>query len=128
ATRMIPPASRMGPLSEGELGERLSASEQVKEYAQAVDRESAREILAARMAGDRFEEPASADSGSVGRETTKSPAATTGGVLEGLARAMNSPIVRSIAGRATTQVMRGLMGALLGAPRRRRASRRGPFG
>jgi hypothetical protein len=33
---------------------------------------------------------------------------------------MNSPILKIIAGRATTQVMRGLMGALVGTPRRRR--------
>ena len=51
ATRLIPPASRMGPLTDAELQQRLAASKQVQEYAQAVDRESAREMLAARMAG-----------------------------------------------------------------------------
>src|SRR4029077_9639649 len=50
ATRLIPPSSRMGPLTDAELAQALGASSQVKEYAQAVDRESAREMLAARLA------------------------------------------------------------------------------
>ncbi|HEU0052356.1 MAG TPA: helicase HerA-like domain-containing protein, partial [Longimicrobium sp.] len=49
ATRMIPPSSRMGPLTPEELAQRLSLSEQVKEYAEDVDRESAREMLQARV-------------------------------------------------------------------------------
>jgi len=127
ATRMIPPASRMGPLTEAELMQRLGASQQVREYAVPVDRESAREMLAARMGGSAAPAPAP-DSGSFDRELPKSPTVMAGGVLEGLAMAMNSPIVRSIAGRATTQVMRGVMGALLGSPPRRRTRRRGLFG
>ena len=38
---MIPPASRMGPLTDAEL-RALLATPQVKKYATAVDRESAR--------------------------------------------------------------------------------------
>src|SRR6185295_8933871 len=51
ATRVVPPAARMGPLTAAEMSQRLAASEQVREYAQAVDRESAQEMLAARMVG-----------------------------------------------------------------------------
>ena len=125
ATRMIPPTSRMGPLTEAELAQRLSASKQVTEYATPVDRESAREMLAARMAP-----AAGAGAPAGGGSFTSAPtgAAAVGGVLEGLAVAMNSPIVKTIAGRATTQVMRGLMGALLGPPPRRRTRNRGLFG
>jgi hypothetical protein len=43
-----------------------------------------------------------------------------GGVLAAIGAALNSPLGRMIAGRATTQVTRGIMGALLGAPTRRR--------
>ena len=50
ATRLIPPGSRMGPLTEAEMSGQLAASKQVQEYAEAIDRESARELLAARMA------------------------------------------------------------------------------
>jgi DNA helicase HerA-like ATPase len=49
ATRLIPPATRMGPLTGPELAQRLAASAQFKEYAQPIDRESARELLAQRM-------------------------------------------------------------------------------
>jgi hypothetical protein len=43
-----------------------------------------------------------------------------GGALAALGAAINSPLARMIAGRVTTQVARGLMGALLGPPPRRR--------
>jgi DNA helicase HerA-like ATPase len=115
-TRLIPPASRMGPLTDAEMAQRLG-SPQVKKYATAVDRESAREMLAAKMT-----EPVAAGAG------TASPSVLAGGstaetaamVIGGLAAALNSPLVKTIAGRATTQVMRGLMGALIGTPSRRR--------
>jgi DNA helicase HerA-like ATPase len=116
-TRMIPPASRMGPLTDAEMNQRLSASKQVKDYAQAIDRESARELLASRMTasgGDgAARKPATAGE-------TAAPVATA---LEGLAGALNSPLVKTIAGRATTQILRGLMGAMLGTPSRRSRSR-----
>jgi len=119
ATRLVPPGSRMGPLTEAELQSRLAASAQVQHYATAVDKESAREMLAARMAqaapaGAAGTAPvAGAPAGATTAATVTAVAATLAGVL-------NSPIVKTMAGRATTQVMRGLMGALLGPPPRRR--------
>src|SRR5262245_2985637 len=50
ATRMIPPATRMGPLTEAERSAVLGRSEQVREYAMAEDPQSAREMLLDRMA------------------------------------------------------------------------------
>jgi hypothetical protein len=119
ATRMIPPASRMGPLTEDELRRRLDASAQVKEYAQAIDRESARELLAARMtAGAGVPAGESADA----KPAAPAPRAgkTAPGPLEAI---LKSPLTRTIAG----QVTRGLMGALLGTPPRRRTRRRSLF-
>ena len=49
ATKLIPPASRMGPLDAPELATRLS-SPQVRRYAEALDRDSAEEKLARREA------------------------------------------------------------------------------
>src|SRR6185436_11578200 len=40
ATRLIPPGSRMGPLSESELRQNLGSSAQVRRYATAINRES----------------------------------------------------------------------------------------
>ena len=48
STRMAPPASRMGPLTPAEIAP-LLATEQVRRYAAAVDRESAYEILGQRL-------------------------------------------------------------------------------
>jgi DNA helicase HerA-like ATPase len=115
ATRMIPPCSRMSPLTDDELNERLARSEQVKHYAVAVDPDSARERLLARMApGPPVPAPM------VGTTDTPSPELVVGGALAAIGAAINSPLGRMIAGRVTTQVARGIMGALLGAPSRRR--------
>ena len=109
ATRMIPPASRMGPLADAELAQRLSSSQQVKEYAQAVDRESARELLARRMEGaGGDDEPPAAEAARPRRAAREEQ-----GAFEQI---LKSPMARSVA----TTVTRGLLGALLGTPPRRR--------
>ena len=117
-TRMVPPGSRMGPLTDAEMTQRLGASQQVKEYAQGVDRESAREMLAARMTRD-----AAGNGGDAQQVEADGKQAPAPSALDGLAGALNSPLVKTIAGRATTQILRGLMGAMLGTPARRRSSR-----
>ncbi|MFN8587039.1 MAG: helicase HerA-like domain-containing protein [Candidatus Eisenbacteria bacterium] len=121
AVRMIPPASRMGTLTDAELGAALAASEQVAEYAQAVDRESARERLAARMAPAAAAPAAAAappdadapDPGAKAAETVAGAAAAVGAAL-------NSPLGRQVARTVVSTVTRGLLGALLGSPPRRR--------
>ena len=62
ATRLIPPGSRMAPLTPDELQADIRQSDLLAEYGHAVDRESAREMLAARMA--RTQAPAPAGAGS----------------------------------------------------------------
>ncbi|HEU4563087.1 MAG TPA: helicase HerA-like domain-containing protein [Gemmatimonadaceae bacterium] len=110
ATRIAPPSSRMGPLTDAELSRALAASAQVREYATPIDRESAREMLAARMA------PAATQSA----PAPAAPPASRGGAAKeppsALAQMLNSPLSRTIAGAVT----RGIMGALLGPTRRRR--------
>jgi DNA double-strand break repair helicase HerA and related ATPase len=119
ATRMIPPASRMGPLSNAEMQQRLASSGQVREYAKAVDRESAREILAERAAAAVEAESQSERAPTAGEvrggRTTQQPQGTFEKILR-------SPVARGVA----TTVARGLLGALLGSMgvRRRRAPRR----
>jgi len=122
-TRMVPPASRMGPLPDAEMTRRLATSQQVKEYATAVDRESAREMLAARTTRDAA--GAGGDAGQVAADAKAAPAVP--GALDALAGALNSPLAKTIAGRATTQILRGLMGAMLGTPARRSTRRRSIF-
>ena len=50
ATRLIPPDSRMAPLSEQELSQLMAGSQLYAHYATGVDRESAHEIITARLA------------------------------------------------------------------------------
>ena len=111
AVRMIPPQSRMSPLSDADMQQRLMSSAQVREYASPVDRQSAREMLAERAipaGAPEGREPAASTRTVRSRATREPPSA--------LEEALNSPLARTVAGVVT----RGLMGALLGRTRRRR--------
>jgi DNA helicase HerA-like ATPase len=121
ATRLIPPASRMGPLTDDEMRQRLASSAQVRKYATAIDRESAREMLSERAAPAAQAAAAGADAA----EREAPAARTRSGKAPPTAfeQILKSPVTRTVAGTIT----RGLMGALLGslgvrttAPRRRR--------
>jgi DNA helicase HerA-like ATPase len=105
-TRMIPPESRMGALEEADLATRLSNSTQVAKYAQAVDRDSAREKLAAEAAARPT--PAETPPARGGRRPAEPPST--------MEQILRSPVTKSVA----TTLTRGILGALLGPPRRRR--------
>jgi uncharacterized protein len=118
ATRLIPPASRMAPLTTEELQADIRQSDLIAEYGQAVDRESAREMLAARLA--KTEPPAApADAaeprkgGRAGRTITQ----VAGGALIG---ALSSTIGRTV-GR---ELIRGVFGMLGAKPPRSTSTRR----
>ena len=120
ATRLVPPSSRMGPLSTDELTQRLASSSVVARYARTVDRESAREILERRMSSATVTN----DSGDE-RDHAPTDARTTPAPARDAPRAapstfeqiLRSPMARTVAGTIT----RGLLGAILGpTPRRRR--------
>ncbi len=53
ATRLVPPDSRMAPLAEPEIAQVVAASPLATRYGEAVDRESAHEIITARLANAR---------------------------------------------------------------------------
>src|SRR3954452_4306793 len=109
--RIAAPASRMGPLTPAEIAPLLQ-TEQVRRYAAAVDRESAYEILGQRLEPD--EAPATA-----APTPPSKPASPAKKTASAWTEALRSPVARTIA----NQVTRGLMGALLGPPRRRRRTR-----
>ncbi len=121
AARFIPPASRMAPLTSEELQADIRQSGLLSEYGQPVDRESAREILAGRMARTRAPDPAAAPPMPEPRAPARTKAgagtmAKAGGAVIG---ALSSTIGRTI-GR---EVVRGLFG-LLGAKPPRSTTRR----
>ena len=116
ATRLIPPASRMAPLTPEELQADIRQSDLLAEYGQAVDRESAREMLAKRMAGTEAAAEEEKES-KKGRGVGKTAAKAAGVAVVG---ALTSSIGRTV-GR---EIVRGLFG-LLGVkpPRTRRTTR-----
>ena len=117
ATRLIPPSSRMGPLTDDEMQQRLSSSAQVRKYSTAVDRESAREMLAARAETATAQAEASTDAGA----EAAAPAARTGKAPPSTFETiLKSPVTRTIAGTITRGLMGALMGSLGVSARRRR--------
>lgn len=119
AARLIPPASSMSPLPDTELAQRIAGSQQARKYAQAVDKESARERLAARVAPAAPAVAADAPTGQWQPASAPAPAQRGGAKppLSTFEQIMKSPVTRTVAGAVT----RGIMGALLGS--RRRSSR-----
>ncbi|HEY7027215.1 MAG TPA: helicase HerA-like domain-containing protein [Gemmatimonadales bacterium] len=114
-TRLIPPASRMAPLTPDELQADIRQSDLVKEYGTPVDRESAREILATRLAKTAPETPApeAKPAGKIG----KSMGAVVGGAVLG---ALGTTIARTV-GRELVRGVFGMLGAR--APRTTRRTR-----
>ncbi len=110
ATRLIPPSSRMAPLTPEELQADIRQSDLLAEYGRAVDRESAREMLAARMARTQ---PAAPQAGTAapaparGGRAAKTVAQVAGGALVG---ALTSTIGRTV-GREIVRGVFGLLGA-----------------
>ena len=106
ATLMAPPTSLMGPIPPADLQARVLASPLHKEYATAVDRESAREVLEARAKGAG--QPGSAAAPAPGSHSAGKPAAGEPDVARQIGKALGSPLARAV-GR---ELVRGLFGVL----------------
>ncbi len=106
ATRLYPPTSRMGPLTDQERATVIAASALGPKYNQRVDRESAEEILAARLAGEqaRVETAIQNAKPAPRRQAPKQDES----LVEKVTDALNTPTARTI--------VRGIFGML----RRRR--------
>ena len=103
-----PPESRIGPLTDAERAEHMQRSPLKGRYDQAVDRESAYELLNKRgeQAAAAAEQQAAATPVKRGRE----PASMAPAMAKSAARAIGSQIGR--------QIVRGVLGSLLGGGRR----------
>jgi DNA helicase HerA-like ATPase len=111
ATRLIPPASRMAPLTPEELQADIRQSDLLKEYGQAVDRESAREKLAARIAPATAGTPAGSPVGAPaapapGRQEKAGPT-----VMQTIGNAALKTLTSPVTLRA---VARGIFGIIAG--------------
>jgi DNA helicase HerA-like ATPase len=114
AARLIPPSSRMAPLTPEELQADIRQSDLLAEYGQAVDRESAREMLAQRLAKT---EVSAAEEEERKPKKGRGAAAAAGAAVVG---ALSTSIGRTV-GR---EIVRGLFGMLgMKPPRTRRTTR-----
>ena len=134
---VIPPGSRIGPISDDERKALIAASLVAGVYEKKVDRESAYEKLSARVgaapAGKAEALPGKAGSA----PATTGAGATDGGILgglkdaifgstgprggkrEGLAEAAARSAVRSIGSGVGREIIRGVLGSILGGKGRR---------
>ena len=107
---IAPPQSRVGPLSESERHALIAASPLRGRYDQAIDRESAYEVLAQR-AEEAVKEPA------VEKTAHKTERAGLGDDLGELAGRAVKSALRQAASQLGRQLARGLLGSLLGCKR-----------
>ncbi len=109
ATRLYPPSSRMGPLTPEERAAITALSPLRPKYATPVDRESAMEILMAKMEDDREREEAAREAARPAprREPRRQPTADEG-LLGQFDDLVNSRVGRQV----TREVVRGLFGLL----------------
>ncbi|HEY3429084.1 MAG TPA: helicase HerA-like domain-containing protein, partial [Cyclobacteriaceae bacterium] len=109
-THLAPPASVMGPVSESEYKSQLEGSEFYKKYKEAVNPQSAFEILNERITQQAEEKQPQPTRGS----TAKKEKSTFEEVME-------SPVAKQV-GR---ELVRGVFGMLFGTSTRRTTRRRG---
>jgi len=112
-TYLVAPQSRMDILSETEIDQLLAKSKLAKKYNEAIDRESAYELLQAKMAR---EEKATADSlpASAGRPSSRKEPSTFETI-------MKSPVTRTV----FQEITRGILGVFgIGSTRRRTTTKR----
>jgi DNA helicase HerA-like ATPase len=122
ATHMIPPQSRMSPLTDAEMAQRLQTP-QVRKYATPVDRESAREMLAAQYAQAQADAAASPPE-ATGRGRTRAAAPEIGGTMGAILNSsVGKSVLRTAAVAVTGTLVRGVLGSLLGTKRRTTRSR-----
>jgi len=124
---VLPPGTRIGPVSQGERAETLAASVLGGVYDKPVDRESAYEKLTQRLAeraANAPEPPAGAGpenqgglldalGGLLGGST-----GPRGGRREGAIEAATKSAARAIGSQIGRQIVRGVLGSLLGGGRR----------
>lgn len=112
---IAPPQSRIGPLDDNERRALVAASPLRGRYDQAVDRESAYEMLVTR----KVAEPASNEPAQRREPNEESFSEKAGEFLGGLAGQAMKNAMRQAANQLGRQLVRGLMGSLLGTKKRR---------
>ena len=127
---VVPPGSRLGPLTDAERKEVIGQSPIAGHYEKAVDRESAYERLKGRAA-ERM--PDAAPSGRAPQPGEPAPqgggmggaisdvlfgkTGPRGGQRDGLVQTMAKSVVRTIGSSVGREIVRGVLGSILGKRR-----------
>ena len=118
---IAPPASRLGSISPDERRHTLETSTLRGVYENAIDRESAYEILTKKVEEEQApKEPESKASGSILDSVFGGSSPTGGRRRQNPLEAMISSAARSIGSQIGRSISRGLFGSLTGSSRRRR--------
>jgi len=114
---IVPPASQLGPITDGERADLLRRSPVAGKYDTPIDRESAYEKLTQRTAAKPAEPAHSSNpvSDILFGKTGPRGGRQTQGILE----AMSKSAARSIGSELGRQVLRGILGSVLGGGKRR---------
>jgi hypothetical protein len=112
ATRLIPPASRMAPLSPEELQADVRQSDLLAEYGKPIDRESAREMLTTRLTNTT--PPTAPTSGGSAGSSGRGGMSTGAKIGAAVVTALGSTVARTV-GR---ELIRGVFGMLGAKPSR----------
>ena len=117
---IVPPGSRLGPLSDAERQAVIAASAIAGHYEKAIDRESAYEKLKART-DQQAQEAAQASKpkeSSLASDILFGRTGPRGGKQsQGLLEAMAKSAARTVGSQAGRELMRGILGSLLGKRR-----------
>ena len=111
ATLMSPPSSLMGPIALEEIMARVRQSPLFRTYAQAIDRESAREVLQARAEERQADEAPRPARRPPGEEPT---------VADAVGKILKSPVAKTV-GRELVRGLFGVLGVSSSTRRRRRS-------
>ena len=112
ACRMLPPASRMAPLAEAEFAAAVGSSPLAARLAQAVDRESAREMLASRIGAPGRAAPSSPSSvpSPSGERAPAPPSHGQGAQVAAGAAAVLGGLFKFATSRQGQALIRGVLG------------------
>ena len=137
---IVPPATRIGPLTDAERAAIIKSSVIFGHYEQAIDRESAYEKLKGRTAGKQAAGPATVTAAQT-TDNTPDSGGSDGGLLGALGGALSGVLlgstgprggrhpglidaaaksaVRTIGSQVGREIVRGVLGSILGGSRRR---------
>lgn len=111
---VIAPASRLGPLSDSERRQVLASSLVKGQYENAIDRESAYEILSARaQQATQQQNTATAKKDSALSDLVFGSTGPRGGQRDGLMQTAMKTVTRTISSAIGRQIVRGLLGSIL---------------